>query len=112
MGDVYRRGRAPRSLLKADTSVSRAKALSASVKLSLLFLLVYGAGITIGCLQGYFGGAFDLISERFVEIISNIPFMLVVIIITAKIGRDNIDLATIVLPVQDARCLSCVKDFR
>ena len=43
MGDVYRRGRAPRSLLKAETSVSRVKALSASVKLSLLFLLVYGA---------------------------------------------------------------------
>ncbi|WP_367871970.1 ABC transporter permease subunit [Luteolibacter sp. Populi] len=63
----------------------------------LFFLLIYGAGITIGCLQGYLGGAFDLIVERIVEIISNIPFLLVVIIITANIGRDNIDLMTIVV---------------
>ncbi|WP_052573983.1 ABC transporter permease subunit [Haloferula sp. BvORR071] len=61
------------------------------------FLLVYGAGITIGCLQGYLGGKFDLILERLVEIISNIPFLLVVMIITANIGRDNIDLMTIIV---------------
>ncbi|MCW1916016.1 ABC transporter permease subunit [Luteolibacter sp. GHJ8] len=60
-------------------------------------LLTYGIGITIGSMMGYFGGAFDLIMDRFVEILSNVPFLLVVIIITANIGRDNIDLATILL---------------
>ena len=63
----------------------------------LYILLSYGIGITIGCMMGYFGGAFDLIMDRFVEILSNIPLLLVVIIITANIGRDNIDLTTILL---------------
>ena len=43
MGDVYRCGRAPRSHLKTGDLVSRGKAFAASVGLSLLFLLVYGA---------------------------------------------------------------------
>lgn len=63
----------------------------------LYIILTYGIGITIGCLMGYFGGAFDLVMDRFVEILSNVPFLLVVIIITANIGRDNIDLVTILL---------------
>ena len=45
MGHVQRRGRAPNPLLKAHLSILRIKALSASVGLSFLFLIVYG-----GCL--------------------------------------------------------------
>ncbi len=45
MGNVQRGGRAADPLLKTNISVSRAKALSASAGLSLLFLIVYG-----GCL--------------------------------------------------------------
>ena len=60
-------------------------------------LLTYGIGITLGCLMGYFGGAFDLIMQRIMEVLSNVPFLLVVLIISANIGRDNISLATIIL---------------
>jgi microcin C transport system permease protein len=59
---------------------------------SLLFLvLVYVAGIAIGCAMGYFGGAFDLLMQRVVEIWSNIPFLYIVIII-ASILTPNLGL--------------------
>lgn len=49
---------------------------------SLAFLAaVYLIGITIGCAMGYFGGAFDLILQRLIEIWSNIPFLYMVIIV-------------------------------
>jgi microcin C transport system permease protein len=44
---------------------------------------VYLLGIVIGCLMGYFGGAFDLLVQRLIEIWSNINFLYVVIIITS-----------------------------
>ncbi|MBN2068263.1 MAG: ABC transporter permease subunit [Opitutales bacterium] len=43
-------------------------------------LLTYSIGISIGCLMGYFGGLFDLIAQRLIEIWSNIPFLYMVII--------------------------------
>ncbi|MEK7950505.1 ABC transporter permease subunit [Luteolibacter soli] len=60
-------------------------------------LMIYGIGITIGSLMGYFGGVFDLVMDRVVEIVSNVPFLLVVMIVISNIGRDNIDLTTILL---------------
>jgi membrane-associated phospholipid phosphatase len=72
MGDVYRRGRAPRSLLKADTSVSRARALSASVKLSLLFLLIYGTCLWVTARRGDVG-VFYFDWERAIPFV---PFMI------------------------------------
>jgi microcin C transport system permease protein len=53
---------------------------------SLLFLvLVYALGIAIGCAMGYFGGGFDLIVQRLVEIWSNIPFLYIVIIVASVV---------------------------
>lgn len=49
---------------------------------SLTFMVaVYAIGVTIGCAMGYFGGAFDLIFQRIIEIWSNIPFLYMVIIV-------------------------------
>jgi microcin C transport system permease protein len=50
-----------------------------------LFLLVanYSLGIAIGCAMGYFGGKFDLIFQRIIEIWSNVPFLYVVMIISS-----------------------------
>jgi len=55
-------------------------------RIALLFALVFMAsvyliGIAIGCAMGYFGGTFDLIFQRFIEIWSNIPFLYMVIIV-------------------------------
>lgn len=55
-------------------------------RIALLFALVFMAsvyliGIAIGCAMGYFGGTFDLIFQRVIEIWSNIPFLYMVIIV-------------------------------
>jgi microcin C transport system permease protein len=46
---------------------------------------VYGLGILLGCAMGYYGGVFDLIVQRIIEIWSNIPFLYIVIIIAALV---------------------------
>ena len=50
-----------------------------------LFLVIAGQtiGTTVGSLQGYVGGRFDLLSQRVLEILLAIPFLYVVIIMAA-----------------------------
>ena len=48
-----------------------------------LLVLNYTIGITIGCSMGYFGGKFDLIFQRIIEIWNNVPFLYVIIIIAS-----------------------------
>jgi len=48
-------------------------------------VLTYLVGITIGCLMGYYGGVFDLIVQRLIEVWSNIPFLYMVIILFSVI---------------------------
>tara|TARA_R100000005_G_C5003827_1_gene212541 strand:+ start:2727 stop:3794 length:1068 start_codon:yes stop_codon:yes gene_type:complete len=59
-------------------------------RIALLFALgftlsVYLIGIAIGCAMGYFGGVFDLVLQRVIEIWSNVPFLYMVIIIFSVI---------------------------
>ncbi len=49
----------------------------------VLLLMNYTIGITIGCTMGYFGGKFDLVFQRIIEIWNNIPFLYVIIIIAS-----------------------------
>ena len=48
-------------------------------------LFTYLIGVSIGCAMGYFGGTFDLIFQRLIEIWSNIPFLYMVIIVFSVI---------------------------
>ncbi len=51
---------------------------------SLTLLTVnYLVGVTVGCAMGYWGGKFDLLFQRIIEIWSNIPFLYVIIIISS-----------------------------
>jgi len=43
----------------------------------------YGIGTAIGCVMGFFGGKFDLISQRFIEIWSMVPFLYVIMILVS-----------------------------
>ena len=53
---------------------------------SLAFMaLTYLIGITVGCLMGYYGGIFDLVVQRLIEVWSNIPFLYIVIILFSVI---------------------------
>lgn len=66
-------------------------------KASLLYvLLTFAIGISIGLVSGYFGGWFDLIIQRLIEIMSNIPFLFIVMIIASRIGKENVSIATII----------------
>lgn len=50
-----------------------------------IFLVFIGQviGTIIGSLQGYFGGRFDITSQRIIEVLISIPFLYVVIILAA-----------------------------
>ena len=54
-------------------------------RLSILFaltvtILSMSLGVVVGCLQGYIGGRFDLISQRFVEVWSTLPDLYIIIL--------------------------------
>jgi len=49
----------------------------------LLLLFNYAVGVSIGCAMGFWGGKFDLIFQRIIEIWSNLPFLYVIIIISS-----------------------------
>ncbi|CAN5335557.1 ABC transporter permease subunit [soil metagenome] len=57
-------------------------------------------GVTAGLLQGYFGGRFDILGQRFVEIWSTLPPLYMVIIIGTAL-RPTFGLLLIVLAVFD-----------
>lgn len=58
--------------------------LQVNFKAALFFLpCVYLIGISVGMMMGYYGGWFDLIIQRLIEIFSQIPFLLVIIIISS-----------------------------
>ena len=59
-------------------------------RIALIFSIMFTAwvyliGISVGCAMGYFGGVFDLIFQRIIEIWSNIPFLYMVIIVFSVI---------------------------
>jgi microcin C transport system permease protein len=51
----------------------------------MLLLFNYIVGVAIGCMMGYWGGSFDLIFQRIIEIWSNIPFLYVIMIVASII---------------------------
>ena len=60
--------------------------LQVNFKAALIYLpIVYLIGISIGMLMGYFGGWFDLVAQRLIEIFSNMPFLFVVIIFSSMV---------------------------
>jgi microcin C transport system permease protein len=60
--------------------------LQVNFKAALIYLpIVYAIGITIGMLMGYFGGWFDIITQRLIEVFSNMPFLFVVIIFSSMV---------------------------
>jgi microcin C transport system permease protein len=60
--------------------------LQVNFKAALVYIpIVYLLGITIGLLMGFFGGAFDLIMQRIIEVLSNVPFLFVVMIVSTAV---------------------------
>lgn len=49
----------------------------------MLIVFEYLIGVSIGCLMGFRGGAFDLVFQRLIEIWSNIPTLYVIMIVAS-----------------------------
>jgi microcin C transport system permease protein len=58
----------------------------------VITLLSMGVGIFFGGIQGYYGGKFDITMQRFIEILSSLPFLYVVIIIGSSLGTSMMTL--------------------
>lgn len=64
--------------------------LQLNIKAILIYIpAIYTIGVAIGLCMGFFGGAFDLIVQRIIEIFSTIPFLFVVIIISDMVNPAN-----------------------
>ncbi|MFP6873490.1 MAG: ABC transporter permease subunit [Verrucomicrobiales bacterium] len=60
--------------------------LQVNFKAALVYIpLVYALGVSIGLLMGFFGGWFDLALQRVIEILSNVPFLFVVMIASTAV---------------------------
>ncbi|MEN3027276.1 MAG: ABC transporter permease subunit [Chlorobiota bacterium] len=62
----------------------------------LLALLEYLIGVPIGAALGFFGGRFDILAQRLIEIWATVPFLFLVIIV-ASIVRPNFILLLLLL---------------
>ncbi len=54
----------------------------------LLVLVTMAIGISIGALQGYYGGALDILGQRFIEIWDALPFLYILILMGSVFGRS------------------------
>jgi microcin C transport system permease protein len=60
--------------------------LQVNLKAALIYLpIIYLIGISIGMMMGFFGGWFDLVVQRLIEVFSNMPFLFVVIIFSSMV---------------------------
>lgn len=59
-----------------------------------IWFFSYIIGSLLGGLMGYFGGLYDMIGQRFVEIIGSLPILVVLITLSTVMGRSFIFLVT------------------
>ena len=64
---------------------------------ALLLICNYVAGILVGCAMGYFGGAFDLLFQRIIEIWSNVPFLYVIMIVASIVVPNFLTLIVVMV---------------
>lgn len=66
----------------ADIAAYLFGGLQVNIKATLFYLpAVYAIGLTLGMLMGYFAGKFDLVTQRIIEVFSQLPFLFVVMVL-------------------------------
>lgn len=61
-----------------------------SLLMALAIVVINTAvGLTIGAIAGYYGGLFDLLFDRFVEILGGIPFLAVLTLLIIRFGSTT-----------------------
>ncbi len=63
----------------------------------VLLICNYIAGIIVGCAMGYFGGVFDLLFQRLIEIWNTVPFLYVIMIVASVIIPNFWTLAIVMI---------------
>ncbi|NDD71413.1 ABC transporter permease subunit, partial [bacterium] len=64
---------------------------------SIIYMMAsYAIGLILGAAMGYWGGLFDLIMQRFIEIWSNIPFLYVIVFL-ATLFEPNLFILVLIL---------------
>jgi microcin C transport system permease protein len=64
-----------------------------NLKAILLYLLItYGVGVSFGTLMGLLGGIFDITLQRLIEILDNLPFLYIVMIVVSIVTVADMNL--------------------
>jgi len=64
-----------------------------NLKAIIIYLLItYTFGVVIGILMGFWGGLFDMFFQRIIEILEQLPFLYIVMIVVSIIGVANMNL--------------------
>jgi microcin C transport system permease protein len=64
-----------------------------NLKAILMYLgITYGVGVLIGSLMGFLGGIFDLLMQRVIEIIEELPFLYIIMIVVSIITIAEMNL--------------------
>ncbi|MDO5470742.1 MAG: ABC transporter permease subunit [Akkermansia sp.] len=67
----------------ADIAAYLFGGLQVNIKAALFYIpMVYAIGLAIGMMMGYFAGGFDLVTQRIIEVFSQLPFLFVVMILS------------------------------
>jgi microcin C transport system permease protein len=99
----YRPSVAERHFLGTDTTGRDVLArLVYGFRIAMAFSLLllacnYLIGIAVGCAMGFWGGAFDLLFQRLIEVWSNVPFLYVIMIIASIVVPSFWTLALIMV---------------
>jgi microcin C transport system permease protein len=76
--------------LGRDVTARLIYGLRVSLEYGILFwLFCFIIGVTVGLLQGYFGGKTDFTTERFKELLDILPFFSVVILVNGLMKADS-----------------------
>ena len=63
----------------------------------VLLVCSYAAGIFVGCAMGYWGGVFDLLFQRLIEIWNTVPFLYVIMIVASIMFPNFWTLVTVMV---------------
>lgn len=81
-----------------DVFARLAYGFNISMSFALIVVFVaYLIGVSVGGMLGYYGGTFDIITQRFVEIWSAVPFLFTVMIVVSIFEKSSMPLLVVLI---------------
>lgn len=73
----------------ADIAAYLFGGLQVNIKAALFYVpIIYAIGLALGMFMGYFAGTFDLVTQRLIEVFSQLPFLLVVMVLSDFVPHE------------------------